>query len=170
MAKPILALPTHERLHKLFTIDPETGVFTSKKPNRTPNKQGGVGNFSLSYQRMCVDGVMYPAHRIAYIMYHGDFPLHMYIDHINGDRLDNRVLNLRLVTNKQNAENTARNKSNSSGFKGVHWHKRLMKWAANIRTNYYKKHLGYFDRADEAYAAYCAAANDLFTHDNRRGA
>jgi hypothetical protein len=168
MAKQILALPTLERLNQLFNLDPNTGVFTWKI-NKRPARAGDVaGNFTMRYQRIRLDNQMFFAHRLAYFMYHGELPDGMQVDHINGNPRDNRKCNLRLVTQKQNSENTSIQKSNASGFKGVHWHKRFMKWAANIRTNYTKKHLGYYDTPQEAYSAYCAAADKTFTHDTRR--
>jgi len=171
MAKQILALPTLARLNELFNLDPDTGVFTWKV-NKVPVRAGDIAGHlhPFGYRKIRIDTKIFFAHRLAYLMYHGELPTGMQIDHINGNRDDNRKCNLRLVTQKQNSENTLLPKSNSSGFKGVHWHKRLGKWAANIRTNYTKKHLGYFETAEEAYSAYCKAADKTFTHDTRREA
>ena len=79
-------------------------------------------------------------------------------DHINGDRLDNRRRNLRLATNQQNLCNRGKQRNNTSGFKGVYWHKSCQKWGASIKLNGTKIHLGLFDGKEIAHAAYCGAA------------
>lgn len=80
------------------------------------------------------------------------------VDHINGDTLDNRRSNLRLATAMQNSRNRKINSNNSSGLKGVHWHKGHRKWGAKIGVNWKQIGLGYFDTKEAAYAAYCEAA------------
>lgn len=75
------------------------------------------------------------------------------VDHINGERDDNRLENLRIVTNRfNNSEGFRKNKNLlSSKYSGVHWHKNLKKWASTIRINGKQKHLGYFiDEMDAA--------------------
>lgn len=81
------------------------------------------------------------------------------VDHINGNGLDNRRENLRLATHSQNLRNSRVSVSSTSGYKGVHWIKRAQKWQAMITANGKRKYLGSFDTAEEAHAAYCAAAN-----------
>jgi hypothetical protein len=83
-------------------------------------------------------------------------------DHENGNTLDNRPRNLRPSSSAQNSQNKPRRKDNTSGYKGVSWHKRLQKWQAEIMENGRKHFLGYFYTKEEAYAAYCKAA--LFYH------
>lgn len=83
------------------------------------------------------------------------------VDHINGDMLDNRRANLRLATNAENARNVAMRASNTSGFKGVTWHKNSQTWRAQIKID--KKHvsLGAFNDPLEAHKAYCLAAAEI---------
>lgn len=88
-------------------------------------------------------------------------PDDMQIDHINGNRLDNRRENLRLATNSQNAMNQGKRKNNTSGFKGVSWHKPNKKWLAHIRLNSKTIHLGLYTTRELAYAAYCDACVKL---------
>lgn len=85
-------------------------------------------------------------------------PLGVHVDHINGDGLDNRRVNLRLATNAENGRNQRRHANNACGFKGVYWHKRGKKWAASIGFNGQNKHLGLFNKPESAHAAYCEAA------------
>ena len=80
------------------------------------------------------------------------------VDHINGDRLDNRKCNLRLCTHVQNIYNCGMSKNNTSGFKGVYWHKRSKAWRAKICHNRKTIVLGEFKTAKEAAVAYDEAA------------
>lgn len=81
-----------------------------------------------------------------------------YVDHINGDKLDNRRCNLRLATNTENCRNSKRPKSNKSGYKGVSFHKGANKWQAHIMVDRKSIYLGLFLTPEEAYKAYCEAA------------
>jgi hypothetical protein len=83
------------------------------------------------------------------------------VDHINGNKFDNRRCNLRLATHNQNQQNCVAYKNNTSGFKGVTWNKRDQKWCAQIRINSKRKHIGYFDDPIEAAKAYDKAAKEL---------
>lgn len=73
-------------------------------------------------------------HRIAWFIHYGSWPEYN-IDHINGDKLDNRIGNLRSVTQSENCKNRAIPKSNASGVHGVYWDKHANKWKAQIRVN-----------------------------------
>ena len=81
-----------------------------------------------------------------------------HVDHIDGNRLDNRKVNLRFCTNQQNGCNRGKNKNNKSGFKGVSWNENASKWMATIRFNYKQIHLGYFTDVLDAASAYASAA------------
>jgi hypothetical protein len=84
------------------------------------------------------------------------------VDHINGDRLDNRRSNLRIATVAQNSRNTRLSRLNSSGYKGVSWRSREQRWMARITRNGKSRYLGYFATAEEAARAYDAAAREAF--------
>jgi len=88
-------------------------------------------------------------------------PDHLHVDHINGDSLDNRIENLRLVTNHQNCFNRKINSNSTSGLKGVTWNKKDQRWRAQIRFDGEKIFLGNYKCPNEAYAAYCKASADL---------
>jgi len=85
-----------------------------------------------------------------------------FIDHINGNRLDNRRTNLRLCSNRQNQQNRARPSNNTSGFKGVVWNKKSKKWQSGIKINSKQVHLGLFNDKFEAHNAYYEAAKKYF--------
>ncbi len=85
-------------------------------------------------------------------------PKGVYVDHINGDGLDNRRGNLRLATNAENMRSRGSNANNRSGFKGVHWHKDAGKWCAQIGVDGKRINLGWFDSKDDAARAYDDAA------------
>lgn len=80
------------------------------------------------------------------------------IDHVNGNRLDNRICNLRDATHAENQRNSKRPKSNTSGIKGVYWDKRSKKWGAHIRFGNKMLNLGRFSEKEDAAAAYKLAA------------
>lgn len=84
-----------------------------------------------------------------------------FVDHINGDGLDNRRKNLRLATTQQNRGN-ATSHSNATGYKGVSWHKQGKKYQAKIKVNNKTIYLGLHKTAEEAHAAYCEAAVKYF--------
>jgi hypothetical protein len=84
------------------------------------------------------------------------------VDHINHDTLDNRRANLREATTSQNKMNERRRKDNTSGFKGVAWHKGRRKWCAHIGKDRVKYYLGYFLVVEDAARAYDAEARKRF--------
>ncbi len=84
-----------------------------------------------------------------------------YVDHINGDKLDNRRSNLRVCSAGENARNSRVPRNNRSGYKGVCWHTAKGKWLANIMKDGRRYHLGYFDDAFVAALVYDVAAREL---------
>lgn len=89
-------------------------------------------------------------------------PKGVQVDHINGDGLDNRRSNLRLATNTENSCNQSKQSNNTSGFKGVYWHKVVKKWQVCIRKNYHLIYIGYYNTPEEAALAYDKAALEHF--------
>jgi hypothetical protein len=85
----------------------------------------------------------------------------MFTDHINGNGLDNRKYNLRICTNSQNQHNTGLRTDNTSGYKGVSWHKKDKKWLTAIQINKKRVYLGSFETAENAYTAYCNKAKEV---------
>jgi hypothetical protein len=96
-------------------------------------------------------------------------PPGMEIDHIDSDGLNNMRSNLRVATHAENQRNSRISPKNSSGFKGVSWHKKNRRWHAQISVDGKKLHLGYFDTPEEAHAAYVAASERLHGEFARAG-
>jgi len=114
------------------------------------------------YKKVYIDGKYDREHRIVWKTHFGKIPVGMDVDHINQDKSDNRIENLRLGTRSQNKSNSKKHKDNRSGFKGVTYYKRYNKWMAQISHNYKKITIGYFDTPQEAHAAYKKKAIELF--------
>jgi hypothetical protein len=153
---------THYEATRLLSYDPETGEITWRVKRgymRAGSKAGCIG--VKGYAQIGVSGRTYPAHRLAWLLHFGAFPPEQ-LDHINGDRADNRIANLRACTNTQNQQNVAI-RVGVSGHIGVTWHKRSGKWHARIKHERKRTHLGQFDSIEDAAAAYQAAKRELHT-------
>ncbi len=152
---------TLEYLKSIVDYDPETGIFRwrVKRSNVPAGTVVGKGGKAW-YKQAGIDGKLYLLHRLAWFYMHGVWPAND-IDHINGDRHDNRIANLREATRAQNLLNKGKRANNTSGYKGVTWNKRRQKWVAQIARGGEHYGLGYFASAEEAYAAYVAAAARL---------
>jgi hypothetical protein len=153
---------TYNRLRELLRYDPETGVFTCLKTRSSRAQAGSIAGSldHYGYRNICIDGVDYKAHRLAWFYVTGEWPS-LELDHQFGHPDDNRWSMLRLATPCQNKQNVRRHRDNRTGFKGVHFHKGMSKWCAQIMREGEKKYLGHFDSPEEAHAAYCKAASEL---------
>lgn len=132
--------------------------------SRFAGKSAGCGFKSRKenkYFAVRVNGALYLAHRISYFLEIGVDPGNLQIDHIDGNGQNNDPANLRLATRSGNMQNRGAYQNNTSGFKGVGWHKKTQKWQARIRHNWKRYALGYFDTPEEAHAAYVRAAEEL---------
>jgi len=105
------------------------------------------------YLRIRIGEKTYPAHRLAWLIYYRESP-DAIIDHINRDRFDNRIVNLRLVTHSENMQNRKLQINNKSGFRGVSWDSKYGKWRARINSQGKCINLGYHDTAEKASKAF----------------
>ena len=177
MAKP--ELPTIDTLRKLFRYDQETGKLFykqrtpeqyaySKNPERAARafnsrcaeKEAGTLNKESGYLTVYVERRLFPAHRVAFAIHHGHWPKHV-IDHINGNRADNRAENLRDVTNAENLRNRAYSPRGRSGEVGVYWNKRNKKWQARLYLKDRAPYFGDYDTVEEAAAVIAIARKAL---------
>jgi hypothetical protein len=111
---------------------------------------------SHGYRHGTIFGKWYLAHRVAWALHHGAWPS-QHIDHISGDTGDNRIENLRDVTESVNRRNMSKFSTNTSGVCGVTWHKGCGKWQAQVGSHGRQLHLGLFENFDDAVAARKAA-------------
>lgn len=150
-----------EALKKILSYSKETGLFHWKVQNSRRVQVGDVaGGTNLSgYIVIGIGGKTYYAHRLAWLYVTGEWPKQ--IDHRNGKHSDNRWINLREATHQQNVFNAKLAKNNSSGFKGVTWHKAAKKWSASVYADGKKKHLGLFLTSEDAHYAYVNAVKQI---------
>jgi len=137
--------------------DPATGIFRWRETRPKVVVGAVAGTLQHSYWMIHFRGVDYHAHRLAWLYMRGRWP-DGDIDHRNGNRLDNRIDNLREATRSQNNANTRLPRHNTSGFKGVSYYRQTGRWMAYIRHEGRRYYLGMFTTAGEAAAAYDAAA------------
>jgi hypothetical protein len=153
---------TAERLRELFDYEPGSGEFRYKV-RRNRALVGSICGWhnARGYLSFRVDGKMHYAHRLAWLHVHGRWPDAM-IDHINGEKDDNRITNLREASRSQNLANSRVPSNNTSGFKCVSFYKKSGKWTATIMKDAKFTPLGRFETPEAAHAAYMAAAERLF--------
>ena len=178
---------TYEYLHKVLSYDSETGEFYHKPRPRdmfktdgswkswntrfANEKAGSPANIRPKSKtgywliHIGVLGKCRKAHRIAWFMHYGEWPKDQ-IDHINGDATDNRIENLRDVSNIENNQNRSLSSSNKSGTTGVYWYSRRRRWLAQITIGYKSVYIGLFKHKEDAIAARKAAEIKYGFHEN----
>jgi hypothetical protein len=152
---------TFQKLNSLLSYDPDTGHITwriSKGRVRAGSAAGSISGNGYLYIR--VDKKNYSAHRLAWLLFYRSWPA--VLDHINRNKLDNRICNLRQATPSENGANRGVQKNSRSGLKGVHKANQANGWQAQIKINGKVRHLGTFDTPEEASAAYNASSRKLF--------
>ncbi len=147
-----------ERLREVYSYDSNTGIFTRKeKPFR--KKCGGLTH--NGYLKLSVDATRFRAHRLAWLYHYGAWP-NGWLDHKNGDRLDNRITNLRVADKSLNGVNRGKSKASTSGFKGVTFDKKSGCWRAQIGFRGKNIFVGDFSSPKQAHKAYEKKGMQLF--------
>ncbi len=174
-------LPSPEVLRQLLRYEPETGklywrerpaAFFKGEANVSPQSAANRWNGRYAhresattshkgYPQVRIQWAGFSAHSVIWAMHYGEWPS-LHIDHINGQRDDNRIVNLRLATRSQNNQNVRSQRGSSSRFKGVAWDKSRGKWTVGIKVNYKRHNLGRFDCEIAAAKAHDAAALRLY--------
>lgn len=154
-------------LRRLFAYNASTGVFrwrvarlAGKGMARVQAGDVAGKTDKAGYRVLTVGGVRLRAHRVAWAMHYGRFPRRR-VNHRNGTFDDNRIANLRLATQSEACCTRRTPSSNTSGFRGVSFHRASQRWVAYIKKHGRRRHLGLFDTAENASAAYKSAAKKL---------
>lgn len=153
-----------EIVKELFDYSPDTGLLTWRVGG-SPRKIGKVVGGRLDvhgYRVCCVNYRAYKQHRVVWLWWYGKWPVDQ-IDHVNGDRSDNRIANLRQATNALNAQNkrTCQTNNTTTGLLGACLDRKAGKYKASIGTERKQVWLGYFDTKEEAHEAYLDAKRRL---------
>lgn len=172
---------TQEIVQELLHYNPETGVLSWKERDRElfesdkkwrnwNNKYYGkeVGSVYKDkrniYRGFSLFNKTQRVHRVIWLYYYGYWP--KIIDHINGDGLDNRICNIRDVSNQENLKNQRKRSNNTSGVLGVHWNKTKDKWQVLIKVDGKAKHVGFFADIESAAEARKQAEMEYGYHEN----
>ena len=162
-----------DRFREILYLDSEYNL-RWKIDRRQCKKDSLAGSLnSEGYTQITVNRVNYYIHRIAYMMIHSIDSLdpNIMLDHIDGNKSNNRPDNLRIASKSTNGMNRGKQSNNSSGFKGVSFRKDRNKWLAKITKNGKAYHVGLFDTKEKAALAYCQVASEIhgeFSNTNQR--
>lgn len=139
-----------EKLTEIIEYDPATGIFKWKVGGRKRQRGEKAGSTSgQGYNRITINWIPYRGARLAWYLTYGYWPKE--VDHINGNKADDRLSNLREVTRAENNINTKAR--TISGTKGVYWNARYRNWEARATRNGKSKYLGRFVSREEAVEA-----------------
>lgn len=150
---------TQQLLHELFEY--RDGVLfwkVDRRGNKLKGKRACRPTIH-GYQMVTICKKKHYAHRVIFMMFHGRWPVQ--VDHIDGDRSNNLISNLREANNAQNNRNTGLRSTNRTGFKGVSYYRAVNRYIARITVNYKNIHIGCFRTAEEAHEAYKKVASEL---------
>ena len=151
--------PTKQDIEELFVyLDGDLYWKNFPDNSKRPFVKAGT-NHSSGYRVIKIYGKRYRAHRIIFMMHYGYMP--KYIDHIDGDRLNNKIENLRECNHNENMHNRKISSNNTSGIKGIIWHKKRKKWWPQIMVNCKRIKLGMYDDLELAELV-ITEARDLY--------
>ena len=152
-----------ERAKKLLAYDPSSPSGLVWRVNRGPVRAGSAAGSPTAngYSLVRLDQVAFYSHRLVYAIVTGTDPGQLQIDHVDGNRQNNNVLNLRTSTHTDNACNQPSNRGSSSKYLGVSWNRARGRWRAQIKRDRKLHFLGYHDLEEDAARAYDAAAREM---------
>lgn len=158
---------TQKELKEKLHYNPVTGIFTRIVTVSANAKAGAIigKNSRDRYLYVCINGTSYLVHRLAWLYITGSWPVND-IDHINHSTHDNRFINLRDVTRKENLRNASISKANNSGVTGVCWFTRDKVWQASIVIKEKQKSIGFFKDKFETICCRKSAENKYNYHEN----
>ena len=160
---PVLKNAKHEIdcLRRLLAYDPITGSL-HWRVDRCRVRAGDLAGqpHPRGYWTVTANQGRYLAHRLAWAIHYGSWP-ERHIDHINGNKLDNSIANLRLASVAENARNGRMRRTNTSGFKGVSYIAATGRWRATIMVDGKQRWLGTHPTPEAAHAAYAVAAHQM---------
>lgn len=162
-AMPIKYKPapcSHEEIKSAFDYCPETGCLLWKPRPRVVAGQPAGSLYANGYVKIRFKQSNYWAHRLVWFWHTGEWPSKE-IDHLNGDRGDNRVENLRPASRPENRQNSISKQQRSGALAGAHFCTSTGRWRANITVAGKIHRLGRFDTPEEAHAAYLKAKAEL---------
>ena len=162
-------LPDIDLLNELLNYDPLTGEFTWKVGRGRARKGAIAGNHRPDgYRYIKINREYHYAHRLAWLIMTGNGPGEYQIDHIDGNRHNNKFSNLRLATNSQNGMNSKIQSNNTTGIKGLYLDKQRKKWAPEITVNG-KRHFKRFKSRADAIRWLHKTREALHDHFHRHG-
>lgn len=158
---------TQGKLMSFLTYDSEAGIFYRNITTSSNAKEGEIcGNITYNgYVRISVDGKRYLAHSLAWLYIYGEMPKTQ-IDHINHNRKDNRISNLRVCTQAENTRNASIRKDNTSGISGIYFDKKRNVWKVQIKKDSEIGFYGRYKDIEDAIKVRNAVYKELGFHEN----
>lgn len=145
---------TQEQLKNMFDYDDEKGILIRKrdKYGREYNQPCGNKPTQHGYGALKINGRSYRVHRLIWLFHYGEFPSE-FIDHIDGNKMNNRIDNLRTVSNQINNHNNKIRTDNTSGYPNVYWHKGTRKYQVRITVDGKENFIGLYATFSDAILA-----------------
>lgn len=148
----IKPLPSQEYLKTILKYEKETGHVYWKKTGKIV--KSCTKDLGDKYKRIMIDNIHYTLHRVIYQLHYGNLSSEDVIDHIDRNKQNNKIENLRKTNVFVNNQNQGERKNNTSGYKGVSWSKQRKKWRATITINGKHKTLGFSESKENAFKIY----------------
>lgn len=161
-------MPPIDELNRVLSYCPDDGKLRWKLAVAHRVKPGDVAGYTdiHGYKKVSIGGRKFYQHRVVLAIHGVEVPVGATVDHINGERGDNRLSNLRVVSVKDNARNSSISSANKSGVTGVSWYKPLGKWRVAVVVDGRQIHGGYFDNIESAVTVVAGIRAAYGFHEN----